>query len=77
MIPDADGTGILVTISCQSNHMKWYASIILARSIGFLGVSSMICGAIARRAGHHSSLSVLLRGVIQTLVHVLHHRKHL
>ena len=42
--------------------MKWNAIMILAGSIGFLGVSSMIWGTIARRAGHHSSLSVLLRG---------------
>ena len=42
--------------------MKWNASMIMAGSIGFLVVSSMICGSIARRAGHHSSLSVLLRG---------------
>ena len=62
MIPDADGTSILVTISCQSNHMKWNARMIWAGSIGFLGVSSMIFGAIARSAGHHSYRSVLIRG---------------
>ena len=62
VIPDTEGTGTFVTISCQSNNMKWNASMILAGSIGFLGVSSMIWGAIARRAGHHSYLSVLLRG---------------
>ena len=62
VIPDANGTSIFVTISCQSNHMKWNASMILAGSMGFLGVSSMMCGEIARRAGHHSYLIVLLRG---------------
>ena len=62
VIPDADGTGIFVTISCQSNHMKWNAIMIWAGSIGFLSVSSMICGEIARSARHHSSRSVLLRG---------------
>ena len=62
VIPDAKGTGTFVTISCQSNHMNWSASMILAGSIGLLGVSSIIWGAITRRAGHHSSLSVLLRG---------------
>ena len=62
VIPDAEGTGTFVTMSCQSNHMKWKASMILAVSIGFLGVSSNICGAIANSAGHHSSLSVLLSG---------------
>ena len=39
---DAEGTGTFVTISCQSNHMKWNASMISAGSIGFLGVSSII-----------------------------------
>ena len=62
VIPDAEGTGTFVNMSCQSNHMKWNASMILDGSIGFLGVSSIICGAIANSAGHHSSLSVLLRG---------------
>ena len=61
-MPDAKGTGTFVTMSCQLNHIKWNASMILAGSIGFLGVSSIIWGAIANRAGHHSSLSVLLRG---------------
>ena len=36
--------------------------MILARSISFLSVSSIICGAIANSAGYHSSLSDLLRG---------------
>ena len=62
VIPDAKGTGTFVNMSCQSNHIKWNASMILAGSIGFLGVSSIIWGAIANRAGHHSYLSVLLRG---------------
>ena len=62
VIPDTEGTGTFVTISCQSNHMKWNDSVILAGSIGFLGVSSMIWSVIARRAGHHSYLSVLFRG---------------
>ena len=62
VIPDVKGTGTFVTMSCQLNHMKCNASMILAGSIGFLGVSSMIWGAIARRSGHHYSLSVLLRG---------------
>ena len=62
VIPDANSTGILVTISCQSNHMKWNASMIWAGSIGFLGVSSVIFWAIARSAGHHYSRSVWLRG---------------
>ena len=51
VIPDANGTVTLVTIACQSNHMKWNASMIWAGSIGFLGVSSMIFGAIARSLG--------------------------
>ena len=62
VIPDAEGTGTFVTKSCQLNHLKWNASMILDGSIGFLGVSSIIWGVIARRAGYHSSLSVLLRG---------------
>ena len=62
MIPDANGTGILVTISCQSNHMKWNARMIWYGRIGFLGVSAMLFGATARSAGHHSYRSVLLRG---------------
>ena len=62
VIPDAEGTGTFVTMSCQSNHINWKASMILAGSIGFLGVSSIIWGAIANKAGHHSSLSILLRG---------------
>ena len=62
VIPDAEGTGTFVAISCQSNHMKCNASIILDGSISFLRVSSMIWGAIARRSGHHYFLSVLLRG---------------
>ena len=61
VITDAEITSTFVTMSFQSNHMKWNASMILAGSIGFLGVSSIIWGAIARRAGHHSSPSVLLR----------------
>ena len=62
VIPNAEGTGTFVTMSCQSNHIKWNASMILAGRIGFLDVSSIIWGAIANRAGHHYSLSVLLRG---------------
>ena len=58
---DTEGTGTFVTMLCQSNHMKWNTSMILAISIGFLGVSSIIWGAIANRAGRHYSLSVLLR----------------
>ena len=42
VIPDAKGTGTFVTMSCQSNHMKWNAHMILDGSIGFLGVSSII-----------------------------------
>ena len=61
-MPDTEGKGTFVTMSCQSNHIKWNASMILAGSIGFLVVSSIIWGAIANRAGHHYSLSVLLRG---------------
>ena len=42
VIPDAEGTGTFVTMSCQLNHMKWNASMILAGSISFLGVYSII-----------------------------------
>ena len=62
VIPDTEGTSTFVTISCQLNQMKWNISMILAGSIGFLGVSSMIWGTIPMRAGHHYLLSILLRG---------------
>ena len=42
VITDAEGTGTFVTMSSQLNYMKWNYSIILAGSIGFLGISSII-----------------------------------